>query len=1037
MRQADHIILTTPTGYQKPQLCDSSPGRSSVRLSILFRLFYTLLLSTLVGFTPIFSLSAPNPGNAVYLGHFVAPFAVPISGVFSLETVPFRRSHVSQMRIDRVRCLPGYSDPRLSLVSFPDIGSFFARFFWDPIVSFLKRTTMLCQHLLSSGSIQADTGAPPMSSPIPGSPARNSPVLSASGDTTPLIYLCHVPALRLRGGCGSEDSDIDHEGYSMNEEFDSVFPGWDDNDNVFDLVVNFEATCTKSQVLSTDVHDNNLPPFYIPHAPASRLRGGRSSDSSDHGYSTSDEPDSDASGPSHKRKRKAIEATKPHKSSKGKGKAKAESQPDGIRVTIGKGKQAGMYVDEVVHLESAREFWPVPQADHPVAYVLDFTDSPDCISSTVDAFIKKECQDSLTGPTGSHEPNKLADVLILDDGEVVQCRRSNLTCGGFYTCSLAAADHLDGFKCWDDDSTLGMTRELISDPIRTAKTLEAGSLVAVATQFHLSVTRQFCKGKGDDDRFECGGHAGPQNGQAYFIGCSNWSKEDHFTHRFTKIPHGVRESILCKIFRGEEVIVEDEDIVTGPSSSTRSILNGKLPQELHPGMIDNRKRREMIHDAKMSKFPAGTGMQVWNEYEKDKSREIGDRYIHAVSTLADDTHVDTTFVVVHGKTNEWKLLVWLNGLDKRSGVTTQLARRLSWFGTGIFQAIQTITGKELNFKIFNQNSSLLGVIGDSEGAQAQGLGNVIILRRMNPSEIDGIPCVHVDIILTFVWKTCIVHFYCCWYRGIYALEAYIEEHILHSLLGFPYLDNEEDIADYRAFCNASTNSKLQAWWMHKLSYPWLLPSLNRKLTNMPERHWDLTPADTNPIEGSHAQDNQVNHTNHNLITAILLARFASQARRQSRARVKQADALKTDAGAKRLKTQLKASQQLTRDQGLEIQRLRAQLSGGAGALLQPEAGPSTPRHRQRQGTSTPMRTYINVDSQRYSSPVAGCFKLPELNLFPGLPSMDPIHEPRSDFDYALALESEFIDTAFEQIQGRPVYPVNGDDEVLASDPYTP
>ncbi|KAJ7460145.1 hypothetical protein FB451DRAFT_1181819 [Mycena latifolia] len=484
------------------------------------------------------------------------------------------------------------------------------------------------------------------------------------------------------------------------------------------------------------------------------------------------------------------------------------------------------------------------------------------------------------------------------------------------------------------------------------------------------------------------------------------------------------------------------------ASSTRSILNGKLPQELHPGMIDNRKRREMIHDAKMSKFPAGTGMQaVWNEYEKDKSREIGDHYIHAVSTLADDTHViitvnlelaeltldaswimvDTTFVVVHGKTNEWKLLVWLNGLDKRTVIgrvwsnhATREAFVLVW--NGIFQVIQTITGKELNFKIFNQNSSLLGVIGDSEGAQAQGLGDVIILRRMNPSEIDGIPCVPVDIILTFVWKTCIVHFYRCWYRGIYALEAYIEEHILHSLLGFPYLDNEEDIADYRAFCNASTNSKLQAWWTHKLSYPWLLPSLNRKLTNMPERHWDLTPADMNLIEGSHAQDNQVNHTNHNLITAILLdnarvikasiefgiwensnnslrARFASQAKRQSRARVKQADALKTDAGAKRLKTQLKASQQLTRDQGLEIQRLRAQLSGGAGALLQPEASPSTPRRRQRQ--------------------VAGRFKLPELNLFPGLPSMDPIHEPRSDFDYALALESEFIDTAPNKFKAAP------------------
>ena len=27
--------------------------------------------------------------------------------------------------------------------------------------------------------------------------------------------------------------------------------------------------------------------------------------------------------------------------------------------------------------------------------------------------------------------------------------------------------------------------------------------------------------------------------------------------------------------------------------------------------------------------------------------------------------VDTTFAVVHGETNEWKLLIWLSGIDKR------------------------------------------------------------------------------------------------------------------------------------------------------------------------------------------------------------------------------------------------------------------------------------------------------------------------------------------------------------------------------------
>jgi len=60
-----------------------------------------------------------------------------------------------------------------------------------------------------------------------------------------------------------------------------------------------------------------------------------------------------------------------------------------------------------------------------------------------------------------------------------------------------------------------------------------------------------------------------------------------------------------------------------------------------------------------------------------------------------------------------------------------------------------------------------------------------------------------------------------------------------------------------------------AWWTHKVSYPWLLPSLNRQLSKMSAKFWDLTPRDTNPIEGSHAQDNQVNKTNRTLLEAIL------------------------------------------------------------------------------------------------------------------------------------------------------------------------
>ncbi|KAJ6613717.1 hypothetical protein B0H10DRAFT_1951237 [Mycena sp. CBHHK59/15] len=142
-------------------------------------------------------------------------------------------------------------------------------------------------------------------------------------------------------------------------------------------------------------------------------------------------------------------------------------------------------------------------------------------------------------------------------------------------------------------------------------------------------------------------------------------------------------------------------------------------------------------------------------------------------------------------------------------------------------------------------------------------------------------------------------------------------------------------------------------------------------------------------------------------------------------------------------TRLKALQQLARDQELEIKQLRSQLGGVASTLntLQPRAGPSTPR---RQGI--PMQSYMSVDSfpERHadSSPIAGPSKLPELDLFWGLLVRDPIPDPRSDFDYVMALQSEYMDTVLRQIadfdgQDRPLYAFDSNEEVLASDPYTP
>jgi hypothetical protein len=39
------------------------------------------------------------------------------------------------------------------------------------------------------------------------------------------------------------------------------------------------------------------------------------------------------------------------------------------------------------------------------------------------------------------------------------------------------------------------------------------------------------------------------------------------------------------------------------------LLDGKIPQEIHPSLIDTRKRRQSVFNKKVQKFPYGTGLK--------------------------------------------------------------------------------------------------------------------------------------------------------------------------------------------------------------------------------------------------------------------------------------------------------------------------------------------------------------------------------------------------------------------------------------------
>ncbi|KAJ7171887.1 hypothetical protein C8R43DRAFT_944427 [Mycena crocata] len=552
---------------------------------------------------------------------------------------------------------------------------------------------------------------------------------------------------------------------------------------------------------------------------------------------------------------------------------------------------------------------------------------------------RQKCQDSFTGPTGARAERGLAKVIILDnDSDIpVPCRRSILTCSGCYKCAFAAADFLDDCKRWDATDAPHVP---ISGPIMDAKTAEAESVAAVASAFYRSVKDSFCKGKFLDANDICRGQAILRKfstrsmGKTYFVGCAKWKHSDSDLmskcHRFTEIPAALTKhqcnaqlSILVPIDKHDlrAVIIPAAGIphthpsfprtkissamkqkcqqcidATGgvgattlridKSSSTLLILDGKLLQDLHPGMIIGRKSIA---------FQTQILRSVYRDFHRQTVTGLG---------------------TVIGR-------VWSNGASCGAFV-------MVW--NGIFDAIKTITWKKLNFKPFSPRSKLLRMIGDSEGAQAQGLADVIILRGMNPLTVGKIV------------TTCIVHFNRILTRsarGVFSLKAYISESDLEYLLGFPYLCSDEKIQAYYTFCADSTIAKVQ--------------TLRR---------------DTNPIKGSHAQDNQVNSTRCPLLEAIILekkldsdtaqvikaamvsgvlenphnsleTRYKSQSQCKARGWEKQLELHSlTGREAKKLQDRARSGEEQAKANELEIIRLRQQIEALThGANLQPATPP--------------------------------------------------------------------------------------------------
>ncbi|KAJ7764041.1 hypothetical protein DFH07DRAFT_812350 [Mycena maculata] len=175
------------------------------------------------------------------------------------------------------------------------------------------------------------------------------------------------------------------------------------------------------------------------------------------------------------------------------------------------------------------------------------------------------------------------------------------------------------------------------------------------------------------------------------------------------------------------------------------------------------------------------------------------------------------------------------------------------------------------------------------------------------------------------------------------------------------------------------------------------------------------------------------------------ARFSAQARRQARSRMKAMEKANADGG-KELRGKLRKSQQQIATRDAEIKRLQAEVD-----TLQEHHRAPSPLFFIDSPPNSPSpipRTHGSVNYQALSrvndSPIAGPSRLPALDLI-SHHRKPQVKERSSDFDYEAGLKSDVLDTTIRRIAygtsdpiNIPLYPVgNPDDDILASDPYTP
>ncbi|KAJ7686097.1 hypothetical protein B0H17DRAFT_1137130 [Mycena rosella] len=80
---------------------------------------------------------------------------------------------------------------------------------------------------------------------------------------------------------------------------------------------------------------------------------------------------------------------------------------------------------------------------------------------------------------------------------------------------------------------------------------------------------------------------------------------------------------------------------------------------------------------------------------------------------------------------------------------------------------------------------------------------------------------------------------------------------------------QPEIDDWHNFCASQEHADIKNWYAHKCANPWILPSVNKILSRIPDDNWDITPNHSNIVETAHAGRNAKTSIGVGLLTAIL------------------------------------------------------------------------------------------------------------------------------------------------------------------------